>query len=299
MKTSVVLNIGWARAASTAFRQNFLNLHPEILASGRGQLYSEGPSAIILQHIKGADDAEFQHYVPELRAEWQAYEQEHRQRVICVSDEELSIGVRDRGIPPTTIAARCGMVFQRARTLAIVRDQADAIRSFYTLAQRQGREDQHSFAGWVDRYFLEPTDGRGFSYLFAYMSTLRAYLRWQPRQDILVVPYDLLRMNHAAVYADVACWLGVSVSACESLPNNMVNASQTARMDVLETWGRRGSVAPQARGPYEYSPGQEARISALFEQDNKGLAREFGIEFSPSVSAHRDRTRDGRACDAL
>ena len=91
MKRSVVLNIGWARAASTAFRQNFLNLHPEILAAGRGQLYSEGPSAIILQHIKSADDAEFQHYVPELRAEWQAYEQKHRHRVICVSDEELSI----------------------------------------------------------------------------------------------------------------------------------------------------------------------------------------------------------------
>lgn len=279
MSCRVVLNIGWARAASTAFRQNFLTRHPDIVAVDRGQSILEGPAAAMLLHLKAADDARFRRYSAALCSEWESFEQQIAQPVLCLTDEELSIGLRSTGIDPRMIAKRCGSLFPEARTLAIVRDQVDAIRSFYALAERQGGTEGLSLSDWTRRFFLAP-EGRGFSHLFDYMATLQAYLEWQPRHDVIVLPYDRLRNNHAAFYAEVADALGISEQPCEQLPNEIVNASPSALLATPLLSDRRGAVAGGYRVPAEYSPGLEDEIRTLYESCNRELAREFRIEFS-------------------
>ena len=278
MSSRVVLNIGWARAASTAFRQNFLTRHPEILAVARSQPFSEGPGAIVLRHLKSANEGEFSRYSAELHSEWDAYERQHRQPVLCLTDEELSIGLHNTGIGPRAIAARCGKLFPQARTLAVVRDQVDAIRSFYALAEREGRVEGLSLSEWTRRFFVEP-EGRGFSYLFDYMETLRAYLEWQPREDIIVLPYDRLKASHAAVYVEVALALGISDQACEGLPNEIVNASALTSSPTPQGLGGHAATGGRNRERAEYALGLEAEIRALFERCNLELAREFRIVF--------------------
>lgn len=261
MTAPVVVNIGWARAASTAFRQNFLRQHPDLFTLDRSGSLLGVDASLILQTLKGADDATFQAELPGLRRRWENLVRDRGHRVLCLSDEELSIGHMRTGILPVTIARRCATLFPGARTLAVVRDQVDTLRSFYHLAARATRGALPLFPDWVDQYFLHPALGDDFRYLFSYMPTLLAY-RAQPGSDICVVAYDRLKTSHADVYRDVARWLGVSESACNPLPNNVVNASPSVAAD--------------------YAPGQSLAVNALFAADNAQLAREFGVSFSPS-----------------
>ena len=93
----ITIYIGWARAASTAFRHNFLNKHPEIHAVGREQPNSDGPAALILNYLKKSSHAEFQRRLPFLRATWESYANDI-DRMLCLADEELSIGLPTRPI---------------------------------------------------------------------------------------------------------------------------------------------------------------------------------------------------------
>lgn len=281
MTKPVVINIGWARSASTAFRHNFLMRHPRILAVDRDQSLSEGPMAEVVQYIKSVSDSEFERYLPALRSEWAAYAHNHHDRIICVTDEELSIGMLNTGVAPTTIAARCGQLFQGARTLAIVRDQVDAIRSFYALSQRNGHTPGLSLSDWVQRFFLNPKEGENFCYLFSYMTTLRAYLEWQPKRDVFVLLHDRLNTEHAAVYREIARWLGISEEACALLRNDRVNVSPPIPVRAAQvSCGGSESIGEQ-HALNEYAAGQEVGIRALFERDNMELEREFGVVFSP------------------
>ena len=101
----MILNIGWARAASTALRQNFLRRHPDLITAGRDQPAEEGPAAMVLHAVKAFDDATFHHEAPALRALWADY-LGRTDRTVCLTDEELSIGLPGR-IGPAALARRC------------------------------------------------------------------------------------------------------------------------------------------------------------------------------------------------
>ncbi len=273
MTAATVINIGWARAASTAFRRNFLRRHPQILVVDRGQAPAEGPGASLLLEIKGADEETFARHSATWRAEWQAFEQRNRSGAICVTDEELSIGLPGTRVSPATIGTRCGIVFPGARTLAIIRDQVEGIRSFYALAQRGG-SSALPLSEWVQRYFLSPKPEEDFTALFSYTRTLRSYLAWQARADILVVPYDRLKSDHLATYVEVARWMGISEEPCRLFPNEIVNASPASSTSPTE----RGEHARQPAQD-EYAAGQAEQIRSLYGEDNEALASEFGIVF--------------------
>ena len=258
----VVLNIGWARAASTAFRLNFLARHPDVLAVDRNQPAADGPGARILQQLKTASEGDFAGEAAGLQADWGAYARDHQDRLVCLSDEELSIGIPGRS-SPAAIAARCGVLFPGARTLAVVRGQVESVRSFYVLSQREGLGPKAPFAEWVERFFLAPPPGRGFAYLFTHAATLSAYRAWQLPEDIFVLPYDQLKSDPAAAYLAVARWLGVSEAACEALSNHRINESSRE--------------IPQDRPGPAYTPDLEAAVRGLFEDDNHRLADEFGV----------------------
>lgn len=170
------------------------------------------------------------------------------------------------GPSPVAIAARCGALFPDAKTLVVVRDQVEAVRSFYVLSQREGLGPRAPFAEWVERFFLAPGHGRGFSYLFTHAATLGAYRSWQAAGDIFVLHYDRLRSDPNAAYRTVAQWLGVSEAACAGLSNERINES--AR-----------EIAKDRPGP-AYTPSLEAAVRGLFEQDNRRLADEFGVVLS-------------------
>ena len=120
----MVINIGWARAASTALRQNFFCRHPDIVTAGSNQRPDEGPAAATLHALKTADDNEFRRELPALRGLWTDYR--HRtDGLICLSDEELSIGLPGR-IRPAALARRCAELFPDVRILAVAREQIDA-----------------------------------------------------------------------------------------------------------------------------------------------------------------------------
>lgn len=299
MTMPVVINIGWARSASTAFRQNFSRRHPQILAVDRGQPFSEGPLAVVLQYIKSADGSEFERYLPTLRSELAAYEHNHHDRIICVTDEELSIGLLNTSVAPTTIAARCAQLFPRARTLAVVHDQVDAIRSFYALAQRNSHATVVALSDWVRRFFLNPEEGENFCYLFSYMTTCRAYREWQPTQDIFVLPYDRLKRNHTTAYCDIVLWLGISEKACELLPNETVNASPPIPLPTRQMSGGDKAVACAQPALNEYAVGQEAKIRALFEKDNIEPASEFGVTLPTAESLLHCPAEDAEVRNAL
>jgi Sulfotransferase family len=262
-----VINIGWARAGSTAFRRNFLERHPDVLAAGRTQSLADGPAAVILPHVKMDGDAEFAGFVPELRAEWKAYAERNPGRVLCLTDEELSIGLPGTGVSPATIAARCMDILPRARTLAIVRDPVDAVRSFYALAQREGRTGGLSYAGWSRRFISAPSEGESFAYLFAYMTTLGAYLQRQTKADVLVVPWERLASDPRPVYAEIARWLGISERPCEHLPTDVVNASPRPQADGWDAHRR----ATEAEA--------DADVRAAFAHECDALAQTFGIDY--------------------
>lgn len=253
MTGTMVINIGWARAASTALRQNFLARHPDIVTAGSDQRVDEGPAATILSVLKTADDDEFRRRSPALRDLWSDY----RRKIgglVCLSDEELSIGLPGR-IRPVALARRCAELFPEARILAVVREQTDAIGSFYGLAQRETFRDPMSFPDWLDRYFLEPTDGQGFAYLYSYAATLQAYGEGRKQSDVLVLGYDRLRDDPLGVYAAISDWAGIGVTVCEALPNAVINASPNSH-------------------PEWHAASLDA-VRALYEADNRILADDF------------------------
>jgi hypothetical protein len=258
VKLPIVLHIGWARAASTAFRQNFLARHPELVTVGRAQPSSQGPAAYTLQNIKCAAEAEFQQHSGALVADWAGFARGAVGRTICLTDEELSIGLPGTGITPTAIAERCGHLFPHGRVVAIVRNQVDAIRSLYGLSQTLDRQGRIPLSAWVRKHFLEPEPGRGATHLFEHETTLRAYAAWCARRDMLVIPYERLAATPGGVYAEVAGWLGITMEPGLQFPNGRVNVSPRDLQD-------------------EYAPGQEEQIRALFARDNEALRREFGI----------------------
>lgn len=259
MTSRVVLNIGWARAASTAFRHNFLERHPEIRAVDCRQIFFDGPGAFLLNQLKTASDAEFRQNAPALRAEWEAYVAGQDVPIVCLTDEELSIGRPDAEATPEAIAARCAVLFPKARTLAVVRDQPEAIASFYGLAARYGSTEGLSLSAWARRHFLE-SQGQGFAYMFDYARTLGAYLAWQAPEDVVVLPYD--RSGGARTHAAAARALGVSAAACSDLPVEILNASEH----------------PGTRPSYE--TGVEVEIRELYAASNRRLADRFGIVFA-------------------
>jgi hypothetical protein len=271
---SIVIHIGWARAASTAFRQNFLMRHPDILSVDRKQQLSDGPAAATLHHCKSATASEFRHLRNGQRSAWAAFQRGRRDQILCITDEELSIGLPNRAVAPIEIAGRCAALFPGARVLAIVRDQVDAIRSFYILSRLVGHPRSISLSEWVQQFFIAPSEGKDFSYLFAHMATLSAYRSWCSKQDILVLPYERLKNSPVEAYRDVARWMGISEDVCALLPNEVVNVSPPILS--LEQRGRSaGEPAPH------YSAGQEDKIRRRFEADNRDLEREFGIRFLP------------------
>lgn len=293
MSSTVVINIGWARAGSTAFRHNFLRRHPDILAVSRGQPPTEGPSAALLHHLKTDDDAQFKRCQPDLQSDWEAFAAANCRRVLCLTDEELSIGRIGPTPRPATIAARCGVLFPRARTLAIVRNQVDAIRSFHALAQRNAHGGMMPYSEWVRRFFLEPAQGENFAYLFAYMPTLRAFLSWQPKSNVIILPYELLRHNHMGAYTILAGRLGISQQACRLLPNDIVNASPST------TTPARDQSAVRQRRFQDKDARLEDEIEALYRRDNEDLAQEFGIRFSPRERPERRAEGEGQTRDAV
>jgi hypothetical protein len=261
----VLIHIGWARAASTAFRQNFLRRHPQILAVDRFQQFEDGPAAAILQHLKSGENGKFQDHLAPLSQAWTRYARSRSGRLICLTDEVLSIGLPNTGVLPTAIAARCGQLFPGARVLAVVRDQVDAVRSLHALSLRDSR-DRTPLSQWVDRYFLDPISGENTAHLFSYMDTLQAYLDCQRTRDVFVLPYTRLRDDPQRAYRDIASWLGISPSACRNLPNEIVNASP------------RPDTALKSAA-WSFAPGQEAAIRELYANDNDRLKREFAEYF--------------------
>ncbi len=259
MSAPMILNIGWARAASTALRQNFLRRHPDLVAAGRDQPAQEGPAAIVLHALKALDDATFRREAPALRALWADYLR-RTDRTVCLTDEELSIGLPGR-IGPAALARRCADLFPDARILAVVRDQVDAIGSFYGLSQRDVFQDQMPFATWLDRFFLNPADGQGFAYLYTHAATLSAYGEGRKRSDILVLGYDRLRDDPLGAYAAIAGWAGIGVKPCGALPNAVINASPNSHP--------------------EWPSASLAAVRALYEADNRILADDFDAGLGP------------------
>ncbi|WP_426042652.1 sulfotransferase [Brevundimonas sp. TWP2-3-4b1] len=261
MTGTMVINIGWARAASTALRQNFLARHPDIVTAGSDQRVDEGPAATILSVLKTADDDEFRHRAPALRDLWDDYRRK-TDGPVCLSDEELSIGLPGR-TRPVVVARRCAELFPEARILAVVREPVDAIGSFYGLAQRETFRDPTPFPDWLDRYFLAPSDGAGFAYLYAHGETLTAWGAGRPQANMMVLDYRRLRTDPTGAYANIARWLAVSEAACEALPNSIVNASPA--------------------GPPTWPADRAAAIRALYDADNRILAETWGVDFNQSA----------------
>lgn len=266
MNSDMIICIGWARAGSTAMRRNFLGRHPGLAVAGRDQAESQGPAAEILHIIKTASDDDFVRQAPVLQAAWDNYRR-RSEAIVCLSDEELSIGLPGR-IRPADLARRCARLFPEARILAVVREQVEAIGSFYGLAQRDAFRDQTPFPDWLDRHFLAPTDG-GFAYLYAHAATLDAYAVGRSRADILAIDHRRLREDSFGAYSVIAQWMGVSQEACGDLPDTTLNAS------------------PDGHPPW---PSERLdAVRALYEADNHRLAASYGIAFGP----HRQGRRRG------
>jgi len=266
-----LLHIGWARSGSTALRLNFLSRHSGLLTVGRDRSPTAHPIAQALACIKETGSELFEKTCDTFQASISTIFAGDYDRIVCISDEELSIGRPGKPVGPREIGARCGRVFADARVLAVVRDQTEAIRSLYGLAQFL-RPSPEPFGEWVERCFLQPNaDTVGFSDLFAYMKTLKGYLHWCERADLLVVPYHEFARDAYGVYRSVAEWLGISPDICASFPNDRVNASDGG---------------PVNRFPLDnYLPGQERRVRELFAEDNATLERQFGITFDSRTRA--------------
>lgn len=260
MKARMIINIGWARAASTALRRNFLGRHPDLVVAGRDQPEHEGPAALILEAMKTLDDESFRRESSFLKSMWAEY-LDRADRLVCLTDEELSIGLPGR-IGPAALARRCAVLFPDARILAVVREQHDAIGSFYGLSQRNVFGDSTPFPVWLDRHFLNPADGQGFAYLYTHAATLRAYCEGRSRSDILVLAYDRLRDDALGAYAGIARWMAVCETACAGLPNAVLNASPN--------------------GHPEWTAASRTAVRALYEADNRTLAVDFDVTFFQS-----------------
>lgn len=259
MSARTVIAIGWARSGSTAFRQNFLNRHAGIATAPRGQAEADGPGAVILDGLKRMDDADFALNAPEFRRNWASFAEHCGRPVACLTDEELSIGLFGTGVSPIAIARRCGTLFPDARVFAVVRDQVDAIRSFYTLVERTGLTGNLSLSDWVRHYFLKPDDG-GFAFLFDYARTLEAYREGRAENAVTAIAYDRFKARPMAAYADAAHALGIDEAPCADFPTDVVNAS------------------PQRERACE--PDVAAAIRALYATSNQRLTEAFGVDFN-------------------
>lgn len=245
----MVLNIGWARAASTAFRANFLRAMPGVRLLGRD---GSGPGAPTVAMLKAGSDADFTSLEEPLSGLWRSLVEGAPEPVVCLSDEELSIGLPGEA-SPTEIGARCARLFDDATVLAVIRDQVDAIRSFYGLTLSLGRAEGLGLSAWTARHFL---NSQRYAYLYDYRSTLTAY----QASRLVVLDYGELVTAPQAAYRRAARGLGLVEPAAGALPEARLNASPQGADRALD-------------------PAVEHEIRALYAPVNAWLAAEFRVRF--------------------
>lgn len=253
MKT-FVLNIGWARAGSTALRRNFLMRHPDLVVASGDQSALDGPAAATLSFLKTAPDEIFWEALPIVQEGWRDYVA-GSEKLVCLSDEELSIGLPGQA-DPVTLARRSAALFPEARVLAVVRTHLEAVASFYGLTQRPSFGQQRPFDEWLDAHLL----GRGgadIRPLFAYSDTLTGYRDGRAAGALMVANHRDLLERPLHTYQAMAEWMGISPGVCAILPSDELNASPGGRPD----W-------PDER---------RQAVEALYQVDRRRLHDEFGL----------------------
>jgi hypothetical protein len=207
-------------------------------------------------------------------------------RVPVVSSERLSGHAVTGGHDSKDLAERLAAVFPQARVLIVIREQGTALLSTYRQYVRAG-------GPWTLQQFLDPPVDVQIRVPvfdpnhFAYDRLIRAYLGLFDEENVLVLPYELLRDDPRRFVASIARFSNCTLpdGFLESLPaddrpNRGSSAAVTRAKRVLNRLVVRGDLNPAPLLPLP-------RAAAALRTWVESLDR-----FVPTQAAARMENRD-------
>jgi len=268
----VFLHVGFGHAGTTSLQRNFLSRRSDLFYVGTpfpdaNELFAK------LKFIDSFQLSEMQ--MLEWCRDLVYHHPQRRGRPIVVSDESLcdttEVYYCPRHLPADTVAMRLKRYFPTAKIVFTIRSQLDYISSMYFNLKRNFA----FLAGCAMPSFKQWWEGMHSQIRCLYLQNLdysvlvELYARLFGRENVLVLPLELLKQQGARTYLERLCgFMGLEVTDTD-LDN--LRVPQNERMTVVEN--RLAKIAASGSGELPV-------VQALLEKEN--LA--FLVEHSPKLT---------------
>lgn len=229
-KMTNVVHVGLCKTGTTFLQQNIFSKHSgihylgkvvlddEALLEAGVQLARQSSVQFVLDDVKAIFNAEFQKTAPG--------------QVRVLSEEDLTTF---KFLDPAICAARLRQVFGDARILLTVRNPFHWLESLYFFRLWVGQPDvMQPFADWLRWALAQPYVLNPITEIY-FAQIARLYEDTFGRENVLVVPYELLKENPVDYFTTMGSFMSVDVE--ELLTLNRARDGKTkekSRMSVCE-----------------------------------------------------------------
>ena len=304
-----VIHIGWHKCASTYLQQRVFPLlganYQPLGAFPAGIPAPEGAASLI-DFLESSDEFDTGLFKELLGVP-------HDDRLLVISSEEISgHSLGYEVIDPFVTARNLARTFPKARIVAVIRHQLDYILSLYCYRVCVRGHEYRS----LERFLAEDGESGLFAHI-EYDRLIAEYVSLFGRENVLVLPIELLRRDSSEFFRSLAGFIGEKLPAPRARRSN----ESTRLVAVVAIWRpfnrllhlcMNATLLLSGRRPSEYGPRKRKifpfvkfrlRYYALQRKMTRRLNRHLStsrrIEFS-DIPARRDlESRFAKSNDRL
>jgi hypothetical protein len=225
----ITIHIGLPKTGTTLLQTRVFPNHPQIAYLGRGGICPEMDELLrVLRRSPTWDGGAARLVLQSVMSHMTAAD-----RAIVVSHEGLS--THTRSVSPSLKAQRLHELFGRARVLLIVRRPQDMIESLYfqRLKRPWHRTFDLSFERWFERQWTQRDIVSCELQRLLFFSLATSYADVFGRDNVIVLPYELLQRDTDCFCAALAVELGVELGPLKkAIGGPKVNPRHTS----LDLW---------------------------------------------------------------
>lgn len=185
--------------------------------------------------------------------------------VPVISHERLSGDIETGGVDAPLIADRLAATYPDARILVVIREQRDMLLSIHKTELTFGT--YRIPERWRDRTITERRSPSPTLSYFAYDRLISRYRELFGADDVLVLPYELLRRDAGAFVSSIASFCGVAAPA-GNVPDEAANPALPALLLEANRWANKvvrafGMGDGAFAGPLEERKAKRGQLKAL------------------------------------
>jgi len=259
-----LIHIGYHKTGTTFLQRRFFNDEKSGLALAAGPPRTRVP--VLNRNFIDVNPFEFDPVAARRDLEPAIQNTQNRRLIPVVSHERFSGSPFGGGHDSKQIADRLGTVFPEARVMVVIREQVSMLLSVYKLYVRQG--------GAMNlRQFVDSRSGRmrvpGFRFDFLEYHRLIGYYAWLfGKENVLVLPYEMLKDKPTEFFRRIGGFLGAEVSTPE---HSSENASASALALSLRRQLNRNFVRDNLNPApaFELPTSNAGLMRGIFKLDSK------------------------------